>query len=126
MYALFMTHHSDTWVNKKKMSFYISLSSQHGYLCVGVNSCQHLRHMLLFFFFFFLCHCVIVCIHYREYVSVGLHACVLTPVVREEGGIGRKKSALSEMWNALSFGITLAHVHWKTQRGVSAAKHMRG
>ena len=66
-----------------------------------------------------------MCIHYRRYVCVGLHVCVLTPVVREERGNSRKKSALNEVWKVLGSGITVAHVHWKTQRRASAAKHIR-
>lgn len=41
-------------------------------------------------------------------------------------GEAEEKTTLSEPWNALGLGITLARAHGKTQRRASAARQMRG
>lgn len=119
-------------IHHKKTSFYVSLSSQHVYLRVGVNSCLHSEAYVVFFllsvFLFPLWVCNCVCTPYTvHYVSLGLRVCVLTPMVRgERKWYEENRSRVSGAWNVLGFGITLANVHGKTQRGASTARQMRG
>lgn len=75
--------------------------------------------MLFVSFFFFICGCVIV-----EVCVCGL---VLTSMVREDMKRQKKHhTPASEAWNVLGFGITLPHVHEKTQRGAFSTRQMRG
>lgn len=96
------------------------------YVWVWIVVCT-LRHMLLFFCLYQVCS--FVCVHMRVLVCMCLRACKCAswPLWwgwRENGS--RKKTTLSEPWNALGLGITLARAHGKTQRRASAARQMRG
>lgn len=56
-------------MNQKKNYFYVSLSSQHVYLCVGVNSCLHSEGFLFFLLLLLVLFVGVLCAHYNT-VSV--------------------------------------------------------
>lgn len=98
------------------------------YVWVWIVVCT-LRHMLLVFFSFIKCAVLCVCTCVCTHTKLCLRACKCAswPLWwgwRENGS--RKKTTLSEPWNALGLGITLARAHGKTQRRASAARQMRG
>lgn len=51
--------------------------------------------------------------------------CVCLDPNGKRGDEMAEEKTASEAWNVLGFGITLAHVHGKTQRGTSSARQMR-
>ena len=95
----------------KKTYFYVSLSSQHVYLCVGVNSCLHSQTYVVLLLFVF--HCVCVCVCTLHTVCVCLH---VPDGERGEEMAEGEPTTLSEACNVLGFGIPLARVYGKTNK----------
>ena len=105
----------------KKTYFYVSLSSQHVYLCVGVNSCLHSQTYVVLLLFVF--HCVCVCVCTLHTVCMCLH---VPDGERGEEMAEGEPTTLSEACNVLGFGIPLARVYGKTNKkgGGFASKQM--
>lgn len=90
-------------IKNKKTYFYVFLSSQHVYLCVGVNSCLRSQtYVVLLLFCFSLCVCTLYT------MSVGLH---VPDGERGQEMAEGEPTTLSEACNVLGFWIPPARVH---------------